>query len=659
MADKKTSSGHETPKSSGDAGPKKPYATIDLRATEVKDDKSGVGQSGKAASDADKTGSGKTGSDKTGSGKTGSGKTGLGKTGAGTGSDATSKSSSVPPAGSKATAAASAAAGEGAKGTAAEKVTPVTGSKASAEGLKEERAATASSTGSSAGQSGSQSAKNGGKPPPPPPPRKSSGGSFIGRFFSMLLAGLVGGFLALLGADTLKPQLAKYAPKLGIPSEALQSNQRVDQLASRLADLEQSTAAADSGGDDVSELKAQLESAMAKIAQLEALPGKVEEISKTQASLSETAKTLSETVGSDSTDGAGGASGERLAKLEQQFATLSSAAGDNPDASSLPQLAAITGRIADLEASVDAQMKALREAVGNELDTRVSTIAESSEQAKSAAQRMDRQLATVTTDAARLGQRMQALKADGDRIAETLRVVQEETGQLRSALDALKADLNSRLGKVAKPADIQQAIEPVTQKLSALESSVSNVVNAEADRKTNAQRIVLSLELANLKRAIESGDSFKDELGDVQKSAEGVLDVSALQQYENSGVATLSELERSFRPVIAEVLEAAERPDEGSVFDQLLAGAKSVVKVRRTDYPADDTSAAAVVTRMEKALKDGKLGTVLEQAKDLKGDAAAAASAWLKQVKSRHAVDVALAKIEGQLKTSLSGGGQG
>ncbi|MEO1205150.1 MAG: hypothetical protein AAFV45_02355 [Pseudomonadota bacterium] len=474
----------------------------------------------------------------------------------------------------------------------------------------------------------------------------------------MLLAGLVGGFLALLGADTLKPQIAKIAPQLGLPSDVGQSNAALDELKSRLAAVESAQTA---GGDgaSLSKVAEDVAAAQAKLSELEGLNSKIASLAETQGTLAETTAALSERVDSQPAEGAAGGAGidpDRIAKLEQQFNTLTSAAGDNPDASSLPQLAAITGRIADLESSVGAQLDALRASVGQDLDTRVQSIAETSEQAKAAAQRIDRQIATVTTDAARNGQRMEALKADADRITETLRVVQEETGQLRSSLDALKGDLESRLGKVALPADISKAIQPVNEKLTSLESSVAGVVSAEADRKTNAQRIVLSLELANLKRAIDRGEDFKDELSDVASTASGVLDLAALETYQSQGVSTLGALESSFQPVIGKILEAAERPADGSVLDQLLAGAKSVVRVRSVNHDAGDTSAEAVVARMEKALNAGQLGTVLEQGKLLEGEAADAAQGWLKKVEARHAVDVALAQIEEQLKTSLSGG---
>ncbi len=65
------------------------------------------------------------------------------------------------------------------------------------------------------------------------------------------------------------------------------------------------------------------------------------------------------------------------------------------------------------------------------------------------------------------------------------------------------------------------------------------------------------------------------------------------------------------------------------------------------------------MSRMEKALKDGRLDEALEQAKDIPAKAAGRASEWLAKAEARHAVNRAIASIEGQLKTSLSGAAAG
>jgi hypothetical protein len=125
--------------------------------------------------------------------------------------------------------------------------------------------------------------------------------------------------------------------------------------------------------------------------------------------------------------------------------------------------------------------------------------------------------------------------------------------------------------------------------------------------------------------------------------------------YKDTGVPSLPDLERAFRPVMNGVIDAAAEPAEGSVVDRLLAGARSVVRVRKVSHSDEDQSAEAVVARIEAALKEGRLGDVIEQAKSIPPQAAGPADEWLQAVKARHAVDQAIAGIEGELKASLTG----
>jgi hypothetical protein len=79
-----------------------------------------------------------------------------------------------------------------------------------------------------------------------------------------------------------------------------------------------------------------------------------------------------------------------------------------------------------------------------------------------------------------------------------------------------------------------------------------------------------------------------------------------------------------------------------------------VVRVRKTSHAGDDKSAEAIASRMEAALKDGRLTEVIEESKKLQGRSLAAAQDWLGKVEARASVDRALAEIEKQLKTSLA-----
>ena len=118
------------------------------------------------------------------------------------------------------------------------------------------------------------------------------------------------------------------------------------------------------------------------------------------------------------------------------------------------------------------------------------------------------------------------------------------------------------------------------------------------------------------------------------------------------GVPAPAELAKSFPKTANAMLDAeAERPT--TLVDRLLVGARSIVRVRKTGHADDDTSAEAVVGRMEVALKDGRLAEVLANAKKLPPKAALAGEDWLKKVEARLAVEQALAEVEAALKSSL------
>jgi outer membrane murein-binding lipoprotein Lpp len=463
-------------------------------------------------------------------------------------------------------------------------------------------------------------------PPPEPPraPAKSAGQGF----FTHLAAGVAGGIMALLAADLLASQLGFGGSADPGGTSALQ--QRIVALE---AGSKQTAPA----------LTARLEAAEGKLAKLDRLGSSVERLRRGQDALTRDVKALDAKVGAESDSGNAEA---RVSKLEEQLAAMSAAAERNPDGGGLPQLANLTGKIADLEQTMTTQLDALRKSVNAELDTRLAAATEAGETAKSGTQRIDRELAGIKADTAQLATRLNPLEAQSERAAATLQSTQEE-------LTRLKVDLNARLPTFAKPEDVTAAVTPLAGKLSALEQDVQGVVKSEGDRKATAGRIVMSLELANLKRAIDRGKGYAPELAQARKLSDGSLDLAPLARFESTGVPTLAELRQDFKAVAFKMIDAEQAPAEGSIVDRLLAGARSVVRVRKISHEADDRSVEAVVARMEAALGEDRLDDVLDEAKTLPQPAQDAAQDFLAKVEARNAVDRALATVESQLKASL------
>lgn len=463
----------------------------------------------------------------------------------------------------------------------------------------------------------------------PVTPARPGGG--MAAVASHLFAGIAGGFLALLGADTIAPQLGLSGPSAGI-----------SELQQRLVAVEAAAKAKPAAPSP--ELAQKLAAAEARLVKIEEASRALPTLNDTQARLANEMRALSERLSKPQQ----GADAERLARLEDALNTLATAAKNDPQTGRIPQLAQITGKLADLETALAGQMAAVRKNVTQDVESRLGQATEAAEQARAGIQRIDRDLGAVKTEGARNSQRLEALD-------QTLRATKGESADLKTAVEGLKAEVAAQLKSVARPQDVSSALAPLNSKLAAVEQNLAGVVKGEDDRKANAERIVLSLELANLKRALERGGPFAPELAAVQKVSGGKLDLKALEAVKDSGVPTVTTLAGEFRTVAYQIIAADADPGDGSVVDKLISSARSIVRVRRSNAEAGDTSAEAIAARMDTALKANRLAEVSAEAQKLSAKAKTAAGAWLAKVEARAGVDRAVADVENQLKSALGG----
>ncbi len=502
----------------------------------------------------------------------------------------------------------------------AEKVAGAAASVA-AESKKPEPPKTASAASASAASASKATAA-------PPPPAKSGG---FGSIVSHTVAGIVGGALVLLAGPLLGiggPDASKVSPEVGQRLAALEDAARKaaqpvvsPDVAKRLAGLEQG------------------------VDQLRTVTSAIPSLGEGQVRLDGETKALKDQLASRTGPGS---DAERLARMDERLSALAAAAlADPKGAGPIPQLAQITGRIADLETALTNRLAAARRDMATEIESKLATTAEAAEAAKSGTQRLDREVTTIKSDLTRTTQRVDQAKTDVDRLSEVARSAQDEIASIKSALDALRRD-------TAKPADVSAAVAPAAARVAKLESSVDAVLKAEADRRSNAERIVLSLELGNLKRAIDRGGSFASELAEVRKVAGNRLDLGVLQRYQDEGLPTIADLARQFRPLTGTIIDADAEKQDASVVDRLMSGARTIVRVRKLTPDADDTSVEATVARMEGALNDGRLADVMRYAKTLPPKSITGPTrAWLDRVAARQSVEEAIVTIDRQLKSSL------
>ena len=446
-----------------------------------------------------------------------------------------------------------------------------------------------------------------------------------GGFFTHLAAGLAGGILALGAYELLEPRLQQLGYKT--PSE-----QRSSTLASRLSALEQAKPGVVAS--------AEIES---RIAELEKSAAVIPDLKSAQAQL--VADTKAALAGAASDAGAP-EQVTRLAALEDRFKALADAGANDPNAGRLEQLAALTGKISDLETSLATQLTSLRESVAKDVEVRMQAATEVSEAAKAGAQRVDRDVAAIKSESIQTEERLRGLKEDIERASARIRAAVDNA-------DAVRAEIGAVKSSAAKPADVAAAVEPIAGQVAALNDQIKSLTNAEAGRRADSERIVLALELQTLKRALDSGRPYEAELESVAKTAGGEVDVAALDKFKATGVPPAADLSKEFRGVANAAIDAEAEPAEGGVVERLIAGAKSVVRVRKTDQAADDKSTEAIIARIEHALTENRLEDALTEASQLPAKAQAAAKPFLDKVAARVAVERAVAGLEAKLKSSL------
>ena len=389
-------------------------------------------------------------------------------------------------------------------------------------------------------------------------------------YASHAVAGVAGGLLALIGSLTLAPSQDPRSAN----AELVQS------LSARIAAVEQQAKQGDALPADVTKRLTGLETGVTQVADLNRAVGALREA---QAKLGEQAEALRTSIAQSSDRDVAG----RIDKLQEQLSALAAtAAADPQSAGRIPQLAQILGKVNDLDLALNTRLATLRKDMAQEMDTRTASVSEASEAAKSGVQRLDRDVAVTRSEAARVGQRVDVLKAGTDRLDQSLRMLQGETTAIKSAIDGLEGQLKT----TAKPTDVASAVAPLSAKVAAVEESLQGVVRADGDRKTAAERIVLSLELGNLKRAMDRGGAMRPSLPRCGSAAAPISTSRALERYQHDGVP----LAQSWRASSGPWPTPSSTPTPSSRTPRSWIACcrvpAPIVRVRKVDACADDTS---------------------------------------------------------------------
>lgn len=470
------------------------------------------------------------------------------------------------------------------------------------------------------------------------PPSASKSGGGIGRALTYLSAAVLGGILALFGADYL-------ASSLGIDVRpANPAAPAIEDLSGRLKKLEQAAAqpAQLPAVGAVRGLTEQLTQTSDRLAKLESASQQIAALGEAQGKLAESTRSLEAKV--SETAPAVEAAG-KVAKLEEAMQGLVAMAQSQPGRP-IPELARLTTKLTEVEQAV----ASLRKGGGNEA---MAQIEARLVEARKAEAQMSEAVEQLKAESAKRLRELEGLKTQAERLESRVDAVRAEAGTARNNVDILKTDLMSQLQTVARQGDLKTSLEGFDKRVAGLETRLDAMSKRDAERQTNSERIVVSLQLANLKRVMDQGKPYGEALAEVEKVASGLIDLGPLKAYREKGVPSSAELITQFRAMARAVLEAEQDRGQTSTIDRLLQSAKSVVQIRRTGDIQGDT-AEALLARTEQYLKTGDLVAAAKEVKALKPEARVGAQGWIDQLDARVAVDRAVKAIEDKLKTSIA-----
>lgn len=297
---------------------------------------------------------------------------------------------------------------------------------------------------------------------------------------------------------------------------------------------------------------------------------------------------------------------ERVARLESTLQGVAEAAAKGGGA--LAQATALSHRITELEKRLDGSSA-----------------------------RLEPQLARLEqTEAATA-----SLKATVDKLAA-------ESAQLRARLD----DVTAAAGAAA---ELGRRLDEVEQRLAATARQVEQTGKEASAGGDQMQIAALALASASLERAVASGQAYAAELAAVRELVPSDVDLSPLEARAERGVATLEELQSRFEDALRKA--AAAEPAEpaaatGSLFERLLANARSVVSVRRVDVPAEPPPHSPLVS-MRRSVQAGDLDTALAAARSLSPAQREAMQSWLEDASARLTVQTSLQALHERVVARL------
>ena len=254
-------------------------------------------------------------------------------------------------------------------------------------------------------------------------------------------------------------------------------------------------------------------------------------------------------------------------------------------------------------------------------------------------------IASAVAPAGASSDELNEVRARIDGLAKAAQAEGDSMQALSQKLQALEEKPAAEPAKEAIQSEVSSQVAPIAERMTALEHS-------HAERASDARTAALTLALTNLKRAINEGRPFAQELAAVENLSSSKLPISDLSPYKDGGVPSLAQLQRDFQEVVSNVIQKHYHGKADSIMGEMLSRARAVIQVKPTGDTGD--SVEAILGRMQAALKAGDLRTALTEGAALEGPAKEELQPWFEHAQARAAVDEAIRKTDQDLLASLT-----
>lgn len=294
--------------------------------------------------------------------------------------------------------------------------------------------------------------------------------------------------------------------------------------------------------------------------------------------------------------------------------------------------------------------------------------------------KVERQLAETSKALATANASLAELRKSNADPAKQIDGLRAQVAELTKRIDALPRTAGDT-GAIAKLDERMRAIEKQMTALSSGEGKAAEALNRETARLREslsaAEKRLTALEtrvgrlapgggygamviaIGQLRDTALAGHPFKAELARVRVLAKNYPEIvkltAPLEPVAEDGVASRTALVEGFSNASTTMLRAATQDVEGDWIDRAWGRVRATVTIRRTGRDVAGTTPAALVTRAENTLADGKLGEALSLVGRLPAGAREAGQTWVDAARKRLQAETALDRLQAAVLQMVTG----